>query len=228
MKRIVEGVFQLEGIRGARVYLLTGVDGSLLVDAGAPRQSHAILDELRRSGHQPSDVKAIVVTHCHADHVGSLDELANECEAEVWAHADEATFIEGRSKLPFRSRTQRLFFALGDLLQPYASRHVDRTLSDGEQIDTPVAFAAIHVPGHTPGSLALHLVNKKLAIIGDALFGGIPFRGALALPPSMVCVDPVEARKSAAKLAELDLETICQGHGPPVLRDAVNAVRNAL
>lgn len=228
MRRIADGVFQLEEIRGARVCLLVGEEGLLLVDAGVPGQARAIVDELRKAGHDPADVRAIVVTHCHSDHIGSLDELARQCDAEVWAHADEASFIDGSSELPFRSRIQRVLFGIEERLLRHTPRKVDRTLADGEEVDGPVPFIVVGLPGHTPGSIALHMPDRRLAVVGDALFGGIPFKGPLAFPPTITCVDADEAKRSSAKLAALDLETICQGHGDPVLRGAADVVRKLL
>jgi glyoxylase-like metal-dependent hydrolase (beta-lactamase superfamily II) len=79
----------------------------------------------------------------------------------------------------------------------------------------------VHVPGHTPGSIALYVPGRKLLFVGDAAahtFGLRPPIGAFT-------EDHAQARASIRKLAELDFEVACFGHGRPLDREAPHAFR---
>lgn len=75
---------------GANVYLIVNGDQSMLVDAGNKQAASNILDELHQSGLEPEDVKLIILTHTHYDHVGGLKELQDLTHAKILVHEHEA------------------------------------------------------------------------------------------------------------------------------------------
>ncbi len=83
------------GIWGANVFLLVG-NNLTLVDTGFKGRSTHILREIRRLGYSPFDIVNIIITHHHADHVGSLAALKKVTQAKVVAHPADAPYIEGR------------------------------------------------------------------------------------------------------------------------------------
>lgn len=77
-----------------------------------------------------------------------------------------------------------------------------------------------HTPGHTQGSLSLYMPDRGLIIVGDLLSNTF----GLSLPSKDFTVDPDEEIRSIKKLADLEFDTICFGHGRPVTRHACAAV----
>jgi len=227
MRQVVSGVHLLEGIRGAHVYLLEGDDGLLVVDSGGPGQARPICTEIEEGDFSTSDVMAVVLTHSPSDHSGSAAELAELCKAEVWAHVDEVPFIEKRKRLPMQGGLQRFLFGVEERLMDAPACTVDRALEDGEVIDGPVAARVVHAPGHTPGAMALFLPDSKTLVTGDIVFGKLPFKAELNHPPKLFSVDPQLAKRSLMKLADIDFEAICPGHGPPI-RSRAKALLRAL
>ena len=90
---------------------------------------------------------------------------------------------------------------------------VDHLLRDGDLLPTAEQVQVIHTPGHTPGSICLYLESEKLLIVGDALQHA---GGVLSPPATHVTWDAGLAMQSLRKLAELDFETICFSHYPPL------------
>ena len=108
--------------------------------------------------------------------------------------------------------------------RPAASARVDRELADGDEIDLDGGARVVHVPGHTAGSIAIYLPKRRMLFAGDApvnAFGLGPPSG----PLGMFNEDHAQARESFQKLAALDFDIACYGHGAPLDRDASLAFR---
>jgi glyoxylase-like metal-dependent hydrolase (beta-lactamase superfamily II) len=84
----------------------------------------------------------------------------------------------------------------------------------------------IHVPGHTPGSIALYQPERQILFCGDVFFHDNPKKGLQVSPP-IVSVDVARARESARKLAALPVKTLCVSHGEVILEDAATVMREA-
>jgi glyoxylase-like metal-dependent hydrolase (beta-lactamase superfamily II) len=101
----------------------------------------------------------------------------------------------------------------------YHPAQVDRPLEDGDDLQ---GWQVVHVPGHTAGSVCFYHPQRKIAIVGDAL----NFRGGrLGAPPPMFTPDMAQAHASIRKIADLDIEVCCFGHGPPLLENAGQRVQ---
>jgi glyoxylase-like metal-dependent hydrolase (beta-lactamase superfamily II) len=118
---------------------------------------------------------------------------------------------------------------LWKLVYPFVARgakppkpsRVDRELADGDEIELDGGARIVHTPGHTPGSIAVYVPSRRLLFAGDAaanLFGLRP-------PIGMFTEDHIEARASIRKLAQLDFDVVCFGHGKPLDKDASRAFR---
>jgi glyoxylase-like metal-dependent hydrolase (beta-lactamase superfamily II) len=90
---------------------------------------------------------------------------------------------------------------------------VDITVQDGDHLDLLGGARVVHVPGHTPGSMALHLPSEGVLICGDAIDHR---RGRLGPPPKGFTLDIQQATDSVRRRAELDFEVLCPGHGVPI------------
>ena len=225
--RITDGVFQLRAI-GARVTVLLEQDEVILVDSGLPGSRRVIIRGLSDCGLSLDRVSRIIITHAHPDHYGGLAELVVGTGIGVVVHELEADIIEGNvpAPSPFRSRL------LGALARPALSRliggpvRVDQRLIDGDLIPFPTEIRAIHLPGHTPGSIGLYLPEKGVVIAGDAL--QYKFGRRLYPPAPGVTQCSRTAMRSLEKLLSLDFDTICFSHFPPLRKDAKGALDRLL
>ena len=225
--RIADGVFQVRAI-GARVTVLVHDKEVVLVDAGSKGSSGMISAGLEAEGLSLDDVGKVIVTHHHPDHTGGLSELVQGRDIKVAAHSTEAAMIAGTETTP--NPMQNRLLAM--VARPFVKRltgapvPVDYHLNDGDLVPFGDTIRVVHLPGHTPGSIALHLPNKKIIIIGDAL--QYKFGWRLSPPAPGVTQQPEEAIRSLTKLLMLDFDTICFSHFPPKRKDAHVALQRLM
>ena len=99
---------------------------------------------------------------------------------------------------------------------------MDATLQDGDHLGLLGGATVVHVPGHTPGSIALHFPSERLLICGDVIDNR---RGRLGPPPKAFSADTDQAVASLRRLAELEFDVLCPGHGAPLTERAGDQVR---
>lgn len=230
MRQIVPDVYLIEGLRGAHVYLLVSTEGLTLVDGAVAGEADQIVAQLEEGGHALSDLQAIVLTHCHGDHTGSVAELVRRSGARVLAHRDEVPYVEQSEPLPYTSLGRKLLSWLYDRIARTEPCTVDRGLQDGDVLEALGGLQVIHAPGHTPGSIVLYQPKRRLVFCGDVIFHGVPLSrgGEVQAPPRIVSVDTAQAATSARKVAGLPVETACFGHGEPILENAGEILRAAI
>jgi glyoxylase-like metal-dependent hydrolase (beta-lactamase superfamily II) len=156
--------------------------------------------------------------------VGSLAALKRRTSAQVLAHPGDAPFISGEQPPPpARSAILRLIFRLlGPVLPQADPAPVDVILHDGDHLDSLGGATVVHVPGHTPGAIALHFPSERLLICGDA----ISHRGnRLGPPPRAFTEDMNQALASLRRLADLEFDVLCPGHGAPLVGEASEQVQ---
>ncbi len=226
MREIVTDVYVLDGVRGCNVYLLGSGEELTLIDTGMPGQAGTILSQLREMGFVPSDLRTIVLTHGHPDHVGSAKALAARCGARILAHRDEVPYIEGARPMPAASALSRLMYWLTALWLRSTAVSVDGALLDAQMVHALGGLQVCHAPGHTPGSISLYQPERGLVFCGDALFNRNPMTGrrGLQLPLASVSADMAQARASARLLADLAIEMLLPGHGEPVSGDVPDRI----
>ena len=132
------------GTCGISALLVTSDEGHVIVDGATPQAGAQIVDNIRRLGFEPADVKAIVLSHEHFDHAGGLAELQRAPGAPVYARAPAvATLKRGASD---RGDPQL------EVLEGFPAVAVVRTIGDEDVLRVgPIAMRAIPTPGHTPG-----------------------------------------------------------------------------
>jgi glyoxylase-like metal-dependent hydrolase (beta-lactamase superfamily II) len=219
---IIPGLWMIEG--PGPCYLYRDADGYTLIDTGITGDATRILDYLGTIGGKPEQLKQIILTHSHDDHRGGHAELIERTEAQVLAHELDVPVIIGDAEfqLPDVPENERPFMEKAIDETPLAlPARVDRALQDGDEIELGAGARAVHVPGHTPGSLAICLPKEKLLFAGDAAERDLEGNAILG----MFNLDQAQAIRSFRKLAALDFEIACLGHGKPLDKDASLAFR---
>lgn len=212
------------------MYLLAGNDLTL-VDTGMPGDDKIIGEAIKSIGRSPEEIKHILITHAHMDHMGSAAAIKKQSGARIVASAQEIDYIEGLKKTWTMGREGvggKLFrgalFLLETFFVRYEPARVDIKCSGGEFLDCFGGIRVIASPGHSPGSLSYYHPAGKILFTGDAL-SGVP---ELKLPPRLGCADYPEALATVNKLAELDFELCLFGHGDPLLAGGSSAVRKLI
>ena len=227
---LLPGLLHLFQFGLGQAYLWQDRESLTMIDAGPPGHGAAIAVALGTLGLRPGDLDRVILTHFHADHTGSAAGIAAASGAAVLAHRCDAPVIRGDMPAPAPQVTEEerplhegIAAAAGGLPAAPPCR-VDRELSEGDLLDLGGGAAVIGVPGHTDGSIAIHLPAHRLLFTGDSV-ARTP-DGRVILGPFNV--DRDEAIGSFRKLAELDVDAACFGHGAPVLADGSAALRAAV
>jgi glyoxylase-like metal-dependent hydrolase (beta-lactamase superfamily II) len=146
------------------------------------------------------DIKSIIVTHAHIDHVGAVAALTDEYSCPVLMHAESEPLLEG---LPTQAMMMGLKFGKVPRVDSYVED--DDILEVGD-----LRLRSLYTPGHAPGHLAFYLEDEGLVLSGDALFAGSVGRVDLPGGSMEVLMQSIEDR-----LLTLPDETVVySGHGP--------------
>lgn len=203
-------------------YLVREERGLTLIDAGLPGSARAISDAARALG---APITTIVITHAHADHVGSLDALRRLLpDAELAVSTRDARFLAGERSLD-QAEPQA---PLRGSYQKVAARP-DRLLVDGDRVGSLQVLAT---PGHTPGHIALLDTRDGSLIAGDALQtqAGVAVAGTVrwGFPlPALATWHRPTALASARRLRALEPARLAIGHGA-VLEQPLAAMDDAI
>jgi glyoxylase-like metal-dependent hydrolase (beta-lactamase superfamily II) len=215
---IVPGIHVIEGI-SAHCYLIDGPELTL-IDTGMPRKTKKILryitDNLQKT---PTDLKTILLTHCDIDHIGNARELHRITGATIAAHPYDADIIAGKKTRQTPQKAMSVLFKLLGIFLQVKPFLVDEIINNG---DTIAGLTVLHLPGHTPGSIALYDPKRKVLFIGDTL--GCK-DGVVQGPPKSVTWDMKQAYRSIETLRTLDFTVMLSGHGEPLTSDASAKVK---
>jgi glyoxylase-like metal-dependent hydrolase (beta-lactamase superfamily II) len=226
VKQIAPGVHAIP-LGGVNAFLLEAEDGLVLIDTGMPGSAAKILKVVGELGKQPSDIRHILVTHCHPDHTGSLVELKQATSAPAYMHAADAALLQaGQVMRPFQAGPGLLngiiYRLLPLLLKSTAVTPIpiESELQDGEELPWAGGLRVIHAPGHTAGQLAFLWPRD-----GGVLFAADTANTVLGLGWHFVYEDLAEAKRSLIKLGNLDFEVACFGHGGALIGGAAQRFR---
>ncbi len=204
-------LIRLERMRFSNCYLVREEDGLTLVDTSFPRSATSILRAAEAIG---APIRRIAITHCHNDHVGSLDALKRELpDAEVALSEREAELMRGEiRRRPEEPDDAKL---RGFVFHEQKTRP-DTLLDDGDRFGSLQVIAA---PGHTPGHLAFLDTRDRTLIAGDAylaigkVFVTSEVTLRFPLPATIGLWHARTANRSAQRLRDLEPSRLATGHG---------------
>jgi glyoxylase-like metal-dependent hydrolase (beta-lactamase superfamily II) len=195
-------------------YLVEEEDSLTLVDAALPNNVKAILQAAKQLG---KPINRIVLTHAHADHIGSLDALKELLpNVQVYISKRDARLLSGDQTLDSNEPNVPIRGALPKNVRTKP----DVLLVDGDRVGSLLAVAA---PGHTPGSMAFLDTRNDILIVGDAFQtrAGVAVSGQVKLLfpfPAMATWDKQTSLETARRLRNLEPSLIASGHGNMLLQ----------
>lgn len=203
-------------------YLIDLPEGITLVDAGLPGHWRDLRRELEMIGRPPSDIRGVVLTHGDSDHIGFAERLRREHGVPVLVHSADAlrTRTGEKPKTPMGpSRPGPVLgfvaYALrkGGMRTRYLQEVVE--IADGDVLDLPGSPVVVGMPGHSPGSIAVHVPAVDAVFVGDALTTRHVLTGRTDAQPAPFTDDPAAADDSLDRLAALRASWVLPGHGAP-------------
>src|SRR4051794_23918731 len=220
-------------------YLIEADDGLTAVDAGFPTEWARLEGMLEGLGRR--DLKAVVLTHGHVDHVGFAERARRELGATIYIPTPDvkiatSPFPMAKSEnnpLPYVLRygaTRRLY--LGAMLQRAALGQAIKAYEaydGGDELPVPGRPRAVFTPGHTFGHMALHFPDRDVLITGDALVTRDPYtdRTGPRLVARAATADSSMARASLDAIERTGARVLLSGHGEPWEDGAEEAARLA-
>jgi glyoxylase-like metal-dependent hydrolase (beta-lactamase superfamily II) len=235
--KIAAGIHRVGSNSIVNAYLVEEGDSVTIVDAAVPGLYGDIPRELAAMGRDVGDVKALVLTHGHSDHIGFAERLRREHGTPLWVHGLDAALARSEVPNPARWRGPTRFGPLLGFLW-WSMRHgalripkitTVSTFGDGATLDVPGSPRVITVPGHTPGSAALHFAGQRTLFVGDAFTTYAVTTGRRGPQLAPFTADYDLAMASLARLADLDADLLLPGHGDEwkgAPAEAVRLVRN--
>lgn len=218
-------------------YLVDDSDGVTLIDAGLSGQWDDFLQELQVMGRSLGDVRGAMLTHGDSDHIGFAERLRREAGVPIYVHEADADRAQGKDKsngswgrVKIGPTTRFLWYGMRHGAFRNTPVAEVTTFTGGETLPLPGSPRIIHVPGHTQGSVAIHVPAVAAVFMGDALTTGHVLTGAKGPQPAPFTLEPEHAIDSLAALDDIQATWVLPGHGAPWdhgLAEALRLVRTA-
>lgn len=229
-EQVADGIYRFYD-RIVNWYLIDDGGHLTIVDSAFPRSWPAIQRGIASIGRQLGDVRAVLISHGHADHFGAAEDIRTSLGVPVHAHHREVPRINGEHKagasyalvpkvIPHLWRPSAWVYLVHEtkegFLTPKWVGAVTR-VEDGQVLDVPGGPQVIYTPGHTNGHIGFHLPASGVLFSGDELVTTDPLLGRSGprLMPSALNDDHAKARASLDRLDGLAADLLLPGHGAP-------------
>jgi glyoxylase-like metal-dependent hydrolase (beta-lactamase superfamily II) len=230
--QIASGLYRV-GADIINSYLIIGQDGVTIIDAGLPGYWKPLQAGLAATGKSLGDVRALILTHGDTDHIGFAAQLYREAGVVARIHEADADRARMKVKKPNSGWGPVKIGPLAGFLWYSAWRGGLRprpvtelqTVADGDVLDVPGSPRIIHTPGHTPGSVAVHVPAVDALFLGDTMTTRNVLTGVTGPKPAPFTLDPAQAVASLDRIVGVDATWLLPGHGPAWDRGVPEAVR---
>ena len=241
---IAPGIRRIGSQGLVNVYLLEEAGEVTIIDAGLPGLWKELPGELAAMGRTLDDVRALVLTHAHSDHVGFAERIRRERAVPISVHADDAALARGEVKQTrdphgpgyrgwsLRALLRFAVYGIARSMTTVVPIAEVATFIDGATLDVPGTPRVVHVPGHTAGSVVLHLEARNAMLVGDAFVTRDVITGRTG--PRFFPAFNADNRQAAASLSRLDglaARYVLPGHGDAWsggLEEALHLVRASI
>ncbi len=211
----------------ANSYLIRA-EGAILIDSGSPKQVKTFNKAIHKISVRPEDIKLVLNTHGHWDHIGSARDIKEITGADIAMHENEAEWLERALVIlpPAVSIWGRILISAMMMAKPFIkfpATGVDVVLNDEDFSLTEYGIPGrvIYTPGHSSGSVSL-LLDTGEAFVGDLAMNAFPMRLSAGLPIFAEDLDKV--KESWELLLSLGAKTIYPAHGKPFSSDVFRNV----
>jgi glyoxylase-like metal-dependent hydrolase (beta-lactamase superfamily II) len=231
--KVAAGIHRLGNRSIVNSYLVEDSGEVTIIDAGVPGFYRDIPGELAAMGRTVADVRALVLTHGHTDHIGFAERIRRDERVPVWVHDMDAALARGEVPNPSKGFGPTklgpllgfLWFTVlrGGLRTPKLKEVA--TFGDGATLDVPGSPNVILTPGHTPGSAALHFASLGALFVGDAFATYAVTTGARGPQVAPFTADTAEAVASLPRLEAVSADLVLPGHGDPWTGGISEAIR---
>src|SRR5699024_4193727 len=203
-------------------HLVETEEGITIIDAGLPGHWHDLIAELKAMHRSLDEVRGLVLTHGDSDHIGFAEKLRKNHGVPVYVHAADAnracTGQKPKTPMgPTRLGPMVKFFAYGMAKRAWNTNYLAEVneVTDQDVLSLPGSPRVIGLPGHSPGSIALHIPVADAVFVGDALTTRDVLTGATGLQPPSFTDDPEQAIETLGRLTGVEASWVLPGHGPP-------------
>ncbi|MEV4347184.1 MBL fold metallo-hydrolase [Actinoplanes sp. NPDC049596] len=218
--------------------LITEGTAVTVVDAGYPNDGAALIASLAGIGRRPQDVRAVVLTHAHLDHMGGIPTLLKQHQVPVLTGEQEARhahrdYLEQISPVQMLGQCRRWAGAVWvaqtlRAVLPHVAMAIPQAAPVPERVplDVPGRLVPVVTPGHTSGHTAYLMPSAGIVFSGDALVTDHPLLTGPSRPrllPDVFTENGAQATASLPILGALPADTLVPGHGP-VYRGSLRAV----
>ena len=205
-------------------YVIRG-ESAIMIDGGAPKRARVFLKAIERLSMKPEDIRLMIITHGHWDHIGSVRDVKESTGAKIAMHRREKDWLEKSLKPipPGVTGWGRILVGMMAMLTPLVripATSVDIVLPDeGFSLSGyGIPGEVIHTPGHSPGSISV-LLETGDVFVGDLAMNGFPLRRGPGLP--IFAEDLEEVRRSWKLLLGRGAKTVYPAHGKPFSADII-------
>jgi len=249
MAKISNNIYSIDGLEilfpghGVIPYLVEeGHNDLTLIDTCYIKELPKLESYLKSISYRMSDIKRIILTHAHADHVQAANEVkkrtyvSSGVGAKIYSHWIDSAYLahnppyHGPPNIRiYKELLDKYNLKIEDVIKKFGRLDVDpiavdEKLKDGDKIKS---LKVIHTPGHTPGHISLYLEDQRTLFGADVLWN-MSNSGGLGILPSYFTLDQVTAAVSVTRISQLYFDILLLGHQDnPILENAQNKVEMA-